>query len=47
MVAMGIYLRHYSPIPKPYLAILYIGLGVSLYASSIQYYIQVFRIALN
>lgn len=47
MVAMGIYLRHYSPIPKPYLAILYIGLGVSLFASSIQYYIQVLRTALN
>ncbi len=47
MVAMGIYLRHFSPIPKPYLAILYIGLGVSLFASSIQYYIQVFRSALN
>lgn len=47
MVAMGIYLRHYSPIPKPYLAVLYIGLGASLFASSIQYYIQVFRTARN
>jgi len=45
MVAMGIYLRHYSPIPKPYLAVQYIGLGASLFASSIQYYIQVFRTA--
>jgi hypothetical protein len=43
MVAMGIYLRRYSPIPKPYLAILYIGLGASLFVSSLQYYIQVFR----
>jgi hypothetical protein len=47
MVAMGIYLRHYSPIPKPYLAIIYIGLGASLFVSSIQYYIQVFRTARN
>ncbi|MFZ2095516.1 MAG: hypothetical protein WAV05_02650 [Anaerolineales bacterium] len=43
MVAMGIYLRRYSPIPKPDLAILYLGLGVSLFASSFQYYFQVFR----
>lgn len=45
MVGMGIYLRHYSPIPKPDLAVLYLGLGLALFASSIQYYIQVFRIA--
>ena len=43
MIAMGIYLRRYSPIPKPYLAILYIGLGISLFASSLQYYSQVFH----
>lgn len=47
MVAMGIYLRHYSPIPKPYLAIIYIGLGASLFVSSIQYYIQVFHSVRN
>lgn len=45
MVAMGIYLRRYSPIPKPYLAIGYIGLGASLFISSLQYYIQVVRTA--
>lgn len=43
MIAMGIYLRIYSPIPKPYLAILYIGLGASLFVSSFQYYFQVFH----
>ena len=43
MIAMGIYLRHYSPIPKPYLAILYIGLGLSLFISSLLYYRQAFR----
>ena len=43
MVAMGIYLRHYSPVPKPYLAILYMGLGVSLFVSSLQYYSQVLQ----
>ena len=41
MVLLGIYLRVYSPIPKPLLAILYLGLGTSLFASSLQYYRQV------
>jgi hypothetical protein len=45
MVGMGIYLRRYSPIPKPDLAILYLGLGASLFASSLQYYSQVLRTA--
>jgi hypothetical protein len=45
MVAMGIYLRRFSPVPKPDLAILYLGLGASLFASSIQYYTQVLRVA--
>jgi uncharacterized membrane protein len=43
MIALGIYLRAYSPIPKPYLAIVYLGLGSSLFFSSIHYYRQVFR----
>ncbi len=43
MVAMGIFLRHYSPFPKPYLAILYMGLGVALFASSLLYYVEVRR----
>ena len=45
MIAMGIYLRIYSPIPKPYLAILYIGLGASLFVSSFHYFYQVFYTA--
>ncbi len=36
MVGMGIGLRH-SPVPKPYLAILYIGIGMALILSSIRY----------
>ncbi len=36
MVAMGVILRH-SPIPKPYLSILYIGIGLALLLSSIRY----------
>ena len=36
MVLMGILLRH-SPIPKLYLAVLYIGIGTALVLSSIRY----------
>jgi hypothetical protein len=36
MIALGIGLRH-SPIPKPYLAIVYIGIGLALLLSSIRY----------
>ena len=36
MMAMGIGLRH-SSIPKPYLAVLYIGIGLALVLSSIRY----------
>ena len=36
MMAMGIALRH-SPIPKPYLAVLYLGIGLALILSSIRY----------
>ncbi len=36
MMAMGIGLRH-SPIPKPYLAVLYLGIGLGLVLSSIRY----------
>ncbi len=36
MVGMGITLRH-SPIPKPYLAIFYIGMGLALILSSFRY----------
>lgn len=36
MVTLGTWLRH-SPIPKTYLSILYIGIGLSLILSSIRY----------
>jgi hypothetical protein len=36
MTAMGIGLRH-SPIPKPYLSVLYIGIGLALVLSSLRY----------
>jgi hypothetical protein len=37
MIALGITLRN-SPLPKHYLAILYLGIGISLFLSSLQYY---------
>ena len=42
MVFMGIMLRH-SPIPKPYLSILYTGIGLALILSSIRYLRNVIR----
>lgn len=36
MVLMGVLLRH-APIPKPYLSILYTGIGLALIFSSVRY----------
>lgn len=36
MIIMGVLLRH-SPLPKPYLSVLYIGIGLSLILSSVRY----------
>ena len=41
MIALGIYLRVYSPIPKPLLAILYLGIGGGLSSSSLHYFMQI------
>jgi len=38
MMSMGLYLRVYSPTPKPYLAILYLAIGSSLLFASLRYY---------
>jgi hypothetical protein len=43
MILLGIYLRVYSPFPKPWLAILYFGLGGGLFLSSLHYYAQLSR----
>lgn len=43
MIALGIYLRIYSPIPKPILAIVYLGIGSGLFFSSLVYFEQVIR----
>ena len=41
MIALGITLRKYTPIPKPLLGILYIGIGGGLAAASIHYYLSI------
>jgi len=41
MVSLGIFLRKYSPIPKPWLGIMYIGIGGSLFLASFHYYMKI------
>jgi len=41
MVTLGIVLRKFSPIPKPWLGTLYIGIGGSLFLASLIYYWRV------
>jgi len=38
MMSMGIYLRKFSPLPKIYLASLYIGIGGGLFLASLLYF---------
>jgi hypothetical protein len=38
MIATGIFLRKYSPIPKPYLAPLYFGIGCALFIAGLKYF---------
>jgi hypothetical protein len=43
MIALGITLREYTPIPKPLLGILYIGIGGGLGLASFHYYLAIYR----
>jgi len=43
MIGMGISLRNFLPIPKPYLAIAYIGIGGGLFLSSLYYYLHLLQ----
>ena len=47
MISLGIFLRKYSPIPKPYLAAMYIGIGGSLFLASFHYYKQLVPVGGN
>ncbi len=42
MIGLGIFLRN-SPLPKQYLAIMYIGIGGGLFLSSLHYYVWLVR----
>ncbi|MBU8913396.1 MAG: hypothetical protein KOO61_05180 [Spirochaetales bacterium] len=42
MIGLGIFLRK-SPLPKQYLAIMYIGIGGGLFLSSLHYYVWLVR----
>jgi FtsH-binding integral membrane protein len=44
MISLGIYLRAYSPFPKPLLAILYLGIGGGLSLASLLYFAQIARV---
>lgn len=44
MISLGIFLRKYSPLPKPLLGILYIGIGGGLSGSSVYYYQEILEI---
>ena len=43
MIALGITLRKYTPIPKPLLGILYTGIGAGLGLASIHYYFMLIK----
>jgi hypothetical protein len=41
MIGLGIFLRKYSPIPKPYLAPLYFGIGSALFVAGLKYFLRI------
>ncbi len=43
MIGLGITLRNFSPIPKPLLGIMYIGIGGGLGLSSLVYYLALWK----
>jgi len=43
MIGLGITLRNFSPIPKPLLGIMYLGIGGGLGLSSLVYYLSLWK----
>lgn len=43
MIMLGIYLRAYSPVPKPLLAIMYMGIGGGLFLAGLHYIAELRR----
>ena len=44
MISLGIFLRKYSPLPKPILALMYIGIGFGLFLASFYYHWESFKL---
>lgn len=44
MISLGVFLRRFSPIPKPFLAVVYIGIGGSLFLASFHYHLKSVRL---
>jgi len=43
MIALGIFLRVYSPVPKSLLGIAYLGIGGGLFSASLHYFVHIAR----
>ncbi len=43
MISLGVFLRKYSALPKPYLAPLYFGIGSSLFIAGLKYFWRMLR----
>jgi hypothetical protein len=43
MISLGVFLRKYSPVPKPLLAVMYIGIGFGLFLASLHYHVRSIR----
>lgn len=44
MISLGVILRKYSPVPKPLLAMVYLGIGFGLFLASLHYHFQTIRL---
>ena len=42
MIFLGIFLRKYSPIPKPNLGVMYLGIGMGLFLASLHFFRHLF-----
>lgn len=44
MIALGVFLRVYSPVPKSLLGIAYLGIGGGLFSASLHYFVHIARV---
>ncbi|MHB0923651.1 MAG: hypothetical protein ACYC6H_08130 [Bellilinea sp.] len=43
MIALGVFLRVYSPVPKSLLGVAYLGIGGGLFSASLHYFVHIAR----